>query len=135
MQYFQSSSHLYSTLHPDLRANTIQWCVDQLTPHTDKFDAIAVCGASGMLIGSVVADKLGKNIILVRKKSDKNHSAYKVEGPKDGRYLVLDDLIETTLKNYDSYMLREMIKDVDVFSNKITNIFLNFSCLYLVTCK
>lgn len=34
---------------------------------------------------------------------------------------VLDDLIEMTLKNYDRYMLREIIKNIDMFSNKITN--------------
>lgn len=34
---------------------------------------------------------------------------------------ILDDLIETTLKNYNRFLLREMIKDIDLFSNKITN--------------
>ena len=94
MQYVETSSHLEKILHPNQRQDTIQWIVDVLKPHVDKFDAIVVCGASGMLLSSV-ADLLHKNIILVRKSSDDTHSTVPVEGPRDGRYIILDDLIDT----------------------------------------
>ena len=94
MQYVETSSHLERVLDPRKRQDTIQWLVDTLKPHVDKFDAIVVCGASGMLLASV-ADVLHKNLILVRKSSDDSHSTVPVEGPRDGRYIILDDMIDT----------------------------------------
>jgi len=103
MQSQQISCHLRRVLSPEFRAKTIKWVIKQLKPYVDDFDAIAVCGASCLLIGPTVADKLKKNIILVRKECDWNqqpedggsHSDHEVEGPRDGRYVIIDDLTET----------------------------------------
>ena len=46
------------------------------------------------MVGPSVADRLGKNLILVRQNKG-SHSDYLVEGPKDGRYVIIDDLVDT----------------------------------------
>ena len=92
--YMQSSSHLFDVLNPEERQNVINWIVQALEGKKDEFDAIAVSGSSGLLVGPSVADHLQKNIILVRTNKG-GHSDYLVEGPKDGRYVIVDDLIDT----------------------------------------
>lgn len=86
--------YLNEALIPKMRAATIKRTVRQLKKHADKFDAIAVCGVSGMLIGVPVADKLGKPLIVVRK-GDVSHSGLRVEGSLEGRYIIIDDLVCT----------------------------------------
>jgi len=93
--YLQISSHLQEVLDPNSRAGILGWVLDHLKEHVDEFDAIAVSGSSGLLVGPCVADLLQKNIILVRKPVDDTHSSEVVEGPKDGRYIIIDDLIDS----------------------------------------
>jgi orotate phosphoribosyltransferase len=64
------------------------------------FDAIAVRGISGMFVGPVVANKLHKRLMVVRKEKDESHGWYKVECSTDlaregVRYIFVDDLIST----------------------------------------
>jgi len=74
-----------------------------------QFDAIAVRGNSGLLIGAPLAAHLNKNIMIVRKKGERSHSMRDVEGWQHARQRVLlvDDFIETgsTLK----YMYRKIM--------------------------
>jgi adenine/guanine phosphoribosyltransferase-like PRPP-binding protein len=56
---------------------------------------------SGALIAPAIAHKMGKGLIVVRKKGDDTHSARKIEGHFDQcRYVIVDDFICTgkTLK-------------------------------------
>jgi len=92
LNYLQTSSHLQEVLDPASRAGILGWVMHHLKEHIDEFDAIAVSGCSGLLVGPCVADLLQKNIILVRKEGGRTHSEEYVEGPKDGRYIVIDDL-------------------------------------------
>lgn len=62
---------------------------------TEKPDTIAVIGASGLLVGTVVAYKLNMDLLVVRKKDDVCHSSHKVEGMLGGRYIVIDDIVES----------------------------------------
>jgi adenine/guanine phosphoribosyltransferase-like PRPP-binding protein len=104
--YVDTSAHMKKLLDPSKRQNTLQWLVDILKPYVDEFDAIAVSGASGMLLASV-ADLLHKNIILVRKQRDDSHSIQSVEGPRDGRYIILDDIVDsgaTVQRMYDEIL-------------------------------
>lgn len=56
------------------------------------FDTIAFRGMSGALIAPALALELQKNLIMVRKPSDKGHSCFKVEGNQDAkRYIIVDD--------------------------------------------
>jgi len=94
------SGHLVNLLDPDSDRPVIDNIVDGLSPISESFDAIAVRGMSGALVVHEVAARLNKNIILVRK-DVLRYTPFKVEGPKDGRYVILDDLICTgaTIRN------------------------------------
>ncbi len=107
----------------DDRASTIRFAFDKLRKYRDHFDAIAVRGVSGLVIGSILADRLGKHLLVVRRQSDIKavgigwkddtareqytqacHSKMLVEGPLDwtplARYIVVDDFTSSgnTLK-------------------------------------
>ena len=63
-----------------------------------EFDAFACTGVSGLAMASILADKLDKELIVVRKRSDDSHSVGNVEGPettKKLRYLFVDDFVSS----------------------------------------
>jgi len=63
---------------------------------THPFEAIAVQGLSGLLIGPIVAMLLKKPLLAVRKESERCHSDEEVEGDIDVKsYIILDDFIFT----------------------------------------
>lgn len=86
--------YLNAALVPTLRKDTIERTIRHLRPIRDTFDAIAICGVSGMLVGIPVADELHKSLIVVRREKRK-HSDFTVEGSIEGRYIIVDDLICT----------------------------------------
>jgi orotate phosphoribosyltransferase len=58
-----------------------------------EFDAIAFRGMSGALIAPIIAMKLKKNMLMVRK-DDGNHFGSNLEGVESSeRYIIIDDLI------------------------------------------
>jgi len=64
-------------------------------PNT-KFDSIAFRGMSGAIVAPLVAMKLKKNLLMVRKSGITSHSGNKVEGfSKSKRYIIVDDFIES----------------------------------------
>lgn len=92
-----SSSYLAETLSPASRRDTVRRVVRAIKKSKIEFDAIAFRGMSGALIAPLVADKLDKSVILVRKKEDNTHSSYKIEtdNEKITRYIIVDDLISS----------------------------------------
>jgi orotate phosphoribosyltransferase len=61
-----------------------------------EFDAIAVRGVSGITIGSIVASRMRKQLIVVRKDGDGSHADTRVEGiilGRDFKFVFIDDLI------------------------------------------
>jgi hypothetical protein len=61
-----------------------------------EFDAFAVSGNSGTLMGGAMSAAMKKKMILVRKPSDNSHSSYTVEGDESIlRFVFLDDQIAT----------------------------------------
>ena len=64
-----------------------------------EHDAIAFSGMSGALIASIIADRTGKGLIMVRKAKDCSHSFLTVESTAYAKsivkYVVIDDLIVT----------------------------------------
>lgn len=104
------SSYLHSALDRDkidLTVNTLIHLIDECEFH---FDAIAFTGMSGALIAPLVAQRLQKELLLVRKAGDGSHSGYIVEGGLDcTKFIIIDDLIMSgnTIRN-----LLEKVKTV-----------------------
>lgn len=76
------------------RKQTVKKLCECIKKSGIKFDSIAFTGMSGALIAPLVAYKLKKNLVMVRKPSDENHSNMTVEAENVGnRYIIIDDLI------------------------------------------
>lgn len=60
------------------------------------FDAIAVQGVSGLIMGPIVAYLMNKNLVVVRKQGEKSHASQLVESPvSSGKYVILDDFVNS----------------------------------------
>lgn len=89
------ASHLTPMLDPKRARYTVKQVIKMIKARGLKFDAIACRGVSGLLIAPIVAMRLNKTIIVVRK-GEKTHSCYAVEGDHAAkRYLILDDFIDS----------------------------------------
>lgn len=103
-----------------------------------KFDAIAVRGMSGMLIGPAVAARLGKDLIVVRKCKDGSHSASIVEGVDnwnhDFRYIIVDDFIDSgeTLSQIFTQIVIEL-EDMDISARCAGVVLYNHLAFYTFT--
>lgn len=73
-----------------------------------EFDAVAVRGMSGAMIGPVIAHEMHKDLILVRKQGDEAHSrgSYCHHLSDIENYVIVDDFITT------GHTLKEIIKCV-----------------------
>ncbi len=125
-QLFSSPHGKFNYSHQDREA-TIERIVGKLAEKTGTFDSIAVSGASMMLIASVVAYRLKKNIILVRKEEEERNSKCSVEGQTDQRYIIIDDLIAS------GRTLKYVIKQIDTYLSRCTLVavgtyFLSLKC-------
>lgn len=99
MEKYQHCEYLDKVIVTDNLKKTVALVIKALKPHKDKFDAIAFCGMSGALIAPIIALKLNKPMIMVRKPKTKTlecHSSYNTEGYKAAKtYIILDDLVAT----------------------------------------
>ena len=77
------------------RTEIVKTLIKILNPRKKEFDAIAISGYSMAMISPIVADKLKKNLVLVRKPSELRISSYGVEGLHNQRCIIIDDLICT----------------------------------------
>lgn len=88
------TSYLRSAFEPDLFKRTVNVMVKVFK--TLDFDAIAFRGMSGSLFAPVIAQKLGKKLVMVRKDGDGNHSGMLTEGWRmTDKVVIIDDLIST----------------------------------------
>jgi hypoxanthine phosphoribosyltransferase len=74
---------------------SVNCLVKGLRPLKKKFDAIAFRGMSGAIIAPNIAQRLGKDIIGIRKNDERRHSGYKVEGVICNNYIIVDDFIDS----------------------------------------
>lgn len=70
---------------------------EALTPVADEFDSILVTGLSGIVPGSIIAHKLGKRLVVLRKPGEPTHGQ-EVEGAydwadSDKDYVIVDDFV------------------------------------------
>lgn len=89
---------LGSLFKKDERVFVVERLVALIEHSGVEFSHIAVCGISGVGVGSIVAHVMNKSLIVVRKESDDNHSDYAVEvDTKEpiGDFIIIDDLISS----------------------------------------
>ena len=97
------TSYLHNVLNVNLLRLHVRRAALRLKPHLGKFDSIAFCGVSGALFGPMLAARLRKHMIVVRKpqSAENTHSIHNVEGYlRSKAYIIVDDLVCTgkTLK-------------------------------------
>ena len=89
-----ASKYLTRQLDTTRRRLVIRSVVEALWRSKVEFDAIAVRGVSGLLIGPAVADHLRKHLLVVRKPRETYHTDRLVEGEMDIKsYVIVDDII------------------------------------------
>lgn len=91
------SSYLEDALDPKIRKKHINRLYKQLKPVRRQFDAIACRGLSGLLVAPVLADMLGKPLIVLRS-YESSHSNDMVETlvytkTSSPRYVIVDDFV------------------------------------------
>lgn len=88
--------HLMPMLTPDTAKHTVKQVIKMLRVRKIKFDAIACRGLSSMLIAPIVAMRMNKSLLCVRKRTSDCHSSRMVEGDCGARrYIILDDFIDS----------------------------------------
>jgi len=85
--------HVQGLLRADTYQKVINYCIKYLKPHAHEFDAIAVSGYSMALVGSTIAFKMKKNLVLVRKPSESRYSPLDAEGITGQKIVFIDDCI------------------------------------------
>lgn len=90
----KSCSHEDVLYSASSRKLVIDALIEHLTPHADKFDAIAISGYSMSMIAPIIAMLMGKNLILVRK-GEACASGHTIEGTTHQRYIIIDDLVSS----------------------------------------
>ena len=91
--WLQGCDHTTMLLNPKNRNSIIEKCCKEILENEISFDSIACCGISGLLIAPVVAEKIKKNLIVVRKKNDTRYSPFQYEGVIPKTYIIIDDLV------------------------------------------
>jgi adenine/guanine phosphoribosyltransferase-like PRPP-binding protein len=82
----------YATKLKDLPSLADQILKD-LTPHAKEFDTIVATGTSGMMIAPIIAVRMGKNLVAVRKPDEQSHSYDRLQGTFGKRWIFLDDFV------------------------------------------
>lgn len=91
------TEYLHNALSLSKRKSAISKLVKTIKDSKIKFDAVAFTGMSGAMIAPVVADKLKKDLVLVRKNNDNCHSNLRVEmsDKKSKKVVFVDDCISS----------------------------------------
>lgn len=90
------SSYLDNVFSPAQLKYTVKACVSTLHKFKVQFEAVAFRGMSGAIVAPMVAVKMNKPLILIRKPGDGSHSSYRVEGYTiPCKYIIVDDFISS----------------------------------------
>jgi adenine/guanine phosphoribosyltransferase-like PRPP-binding protein len=91
---YVGSFYMAPLLDLDLFEPYLETSVKLLTTIADSFDSIAFRGMSGAIVAPILALRLRKSLILVRKAESDHHSSFGVEGNQATlRYLIADDFV------------------------------------------
>jgi len=88
------SSHLQKLLEPTSLKQVVANCANAIKSYgLDKFDAIAVSGTSGTLVGGILSLELGKPLIVVYQNATR-YSPVGAQGAySNKRYIIVDDFV------------------------------------------
>ena len=75
----QGASHTCRVLNHKARNKVIIKAVCDLRKISDRFDSIACCGVSGLVVVPQIAELLDKHIVVVRKPDEERYSDFYVE--------------------------------------------------------
>jgi orotate phosphoribosyltransferase len=90
-----NSDYLGQVLNPGELVYTADNLVKLIQQSKVEFDSIAFRGMSGALIAPMIAAKMGKELIMVRKEGS-SHSMMAVEGYANCKaFIIVDDMVET----------------------------------------
>jgi adenine/guanine phosphoribosyltransferase-like PRPP-binding protein len=89
----QGASHTCRVLNHKARNKAIIKAVCDLRKITNKFDSIACCGVSGLMVVPQIAELLNKHIIIIRKRDEQCYSNFLMEGVTPFHYIIIDDLV------------------------------------------
>ena len=94
--------YLRDLFYQDLLDQTIEFICKEISDYeslNEEIDAIACSGISGIVPSAIVSNRLEKNLIIVRKSGEKNHSDNICEGLYKSdytiNYLVIDDFVDS----------------------------------------
>lgn len=87
-----ASGHLLNVLDPEQIPTTVRNVLRTIRQSKIEFDSIAFSGMSGALIAPIIALRLKKGMLVVRKESDESHGQ-PVEGCHGDSYIILDDFV------------------------------------------
>lgn len=88
----QGAAHISRIVNHAYRRSIIDKACYDLRNLDIDYDAIACCGVSGFMVVPEIAEKLNKNIVVIRKQID-GYSNFLVEGATTNKYIIIDDLI------------------------------------------
>lgn len=96
MTHGEHSGYLSSIFQKTKRKKVVKKLENILNKYTLPYDGFVVTGVSGITMGSIMANLLNKELVVVRKTTQNCHADYKVENAKPkGKYIFLDDCIST----------------------------------------
>ncbi len=87
------TSYLGASFDPDRRQRALRNIITGLTPYSGQFEAIAVRGLSGTIMGTLVSHFMSKGLIVVRKAGEMGHGMSVEGASRFTRYIILDDFV------------------------------------------
>lgn len=92
-------SHTSEILNPTSRKKAAQVAIEKIQQVAKHFSHIAVCGYSGSVIGSIVANHFGKQLAIVRKEGEGQirragrNELDVLDFHECTKYLIIDDIV------------------------------------------
>lgn len=127
-KWMQGCRHTVHVLNHNNRNIIIENTIKLIKSKNLSFDTIACSGVSGLLVVPRLCEILNKNILLVRKPTEKRYSPFIYEGVIPNKYLIIDDLVCSgqTIKH-----ILKTIKEESAFSECVGFIsYLKEDCSY-----
>lgn len=93
MKPVKACGWLKNVLNIKQRNKIVNFLYKNLKPHVETFDAIAISGYSMALIAPIIAHRLKKEMIIVRKEREPCHSDLIFEGKENQKCIIIDDLV------------------------------------------